>query len=67
MAKKKPVKASNGNGKPKDREHVRGVPPHLHVDMERTITALDLAIVKQAERIDRLVNATLTSKTVKGI
>ncbi len=73
MAKEKKVSASNGNSKPFDRDQI-SVPTHLHVDMERTITALDLHVVKQGDRIndtnkriDRLVDAISRAKKVKGI
>lgn len=50
------------------------VPCHLHIDMEKTITALDLLAVKRDQRIidtnkriDRMVDAISRSRTVKGI
>ncbi len=55
MAKKKKMKKVEKEI-PTPSPATKGVPTHLHMDMERTITALDLAIVKQSERIDRLVN-----------
>ncbi len=58
----------------KNEEVKAPVPTHLHIDIERTITALDLHMVKQKDRIDelnkridRLVDAISKAKKVKGI